>query len=94
MGISDGSGLLFPNTKGGLLHGTSLMRLLEGMEGATVHGFRSSFRDWCAEEGKDPLTAETALAHTRGGVEGAYLRTRMFAERRQLMQEWSVYVSE
>ncbi len=39
---------------------------------ATVHGFRSAFRDWAADTGKAREIAEAALAHTVGGVEGAY----------------------
>ena len=49
---------------------------------ATVRGFRSSFRDWCAETGKPRELAEAALAHVVAGVEGAYFRTD-FLERRR-----------
>ena len=59
---------------------------------ATVHGFRSSFRDWCAESGKPRELAEAALAHTVPGVEGAYLRTSMFKRRKVLMLEWAKYI--
>ena len=45
-------------------------------EGMTAHGFRSSFRDWCAESARaDRELAEAALAHKVGGVEGAYFRS-------------------
>ena len=59
---------------------SKLMRELE-IEG-TPHGFRSSFRDWCAETGKPRELAEAALAHTVKGVEGAYFRSDLFDARR------------
>ena len=58
----------------------------------TAHGFRSSFRDWCADTGKDRELAEAALAHTVGGVEGAYRRTDMIERRATLMEQWAEYV--
>ncbi|MEY8838946.1 tyrosine-type recombinase/integrase [Cribrihabitans sp. XS_ASV171] len=57
-------------------------------EGLTAHGFRSTFRDWCAETGKDRQLAEAALAHKVGGVEGAYFRSDLFERRRDLMEAW------
>ncbi|MCY4025031.1 MAG: tyrosine-type recombinase/integrase [Acidobacteria bacterium] len=60
---------------------------------AVPHGFRSSFRDWCAETGKPREVAEAALAHTVGGVEGAYFRSDVFERRRRLMQEWAGFVT-
>ena len=59
----------------------------------TVHGFRSSFRDWCAETGVDRALAESALGHVVGGVEGAYLRSALIERRRPLMQAWADYLS-
>ena len=61
-------------------------------ERATVHGFRSTFSDWSAEQGNAPTLAEAALAHTVQGVEGAYRRTDLFDERRPLMDAWGEYV--
>ena len=58
-----------------------------------VHGFRSSFRDWCAETGKPRELAEAALAHTVGGVEGAYFRSDPFERRRLLMDQWAAYLT-
>jgi integrase len=57
----------------------------------TVHGFRSSFRDWCAEQTDFPAAAaEMALAHAVGDkVEAAYRRGDMFETRRRLMQAWA-----
>lgn len=58
----------------------------------TVHGFRSTFRDWCAETGVDHDLAELALAHSVGSaVERAYLRSDMFQRRRQLTEAWAHY---
>jgi integrase len=63
-----------------------------GREGMTVHGFRSSFRDWCAESARaDRELAEAALAHKVGGVEGAYFRSDLFDRRRDLMDAWGSY---
>lgn len=60
---------------------------------ATVHGFRSAFRDWAAEQTSVPReVAEAALAHTlRDKVEAAYRRTDLFDKRRTLMEAWSAY---
>jgi integrase len=56
----------------------------------TVHGFRSTFRDWCAETGVDHDLAEMALAHTVGSaVQRAYLRSDMFERRRRLAEAWA-----
>jgi len=71
---------------------TKVLRDTRLAERATVHGFRSSFRDWCADTGQVRELAEAALAHTVGGVEGAYFRSDMFARRRQLMDRWCRFV--
>jgi integrase len=59
----------------------------------TVHGFRSTFRDWCAERTNFPReVAEAALAHVVGDkVEAAYRRADLLEKRRQLMDAWSRY---
>jgi integrase len=71
-----------------------LLRRME-MEGVTVHGFRSTFRDWAAEVANVPReVAEKSLAHTVGSdVERAYARSDLLEKRRELMQEWSDFVS-
>src|SRR5260370_6209271 len=52
----------------------------------TVHGFRSSFRDWAGEQTNFPRElAEAALAHYAGGTEGAYARGDLFPRRRKLI---------
>lgn len=63
-------------------------------DGLTAHGFRSSFRDWCAEYAHaDRQLAEAALAHKVGGVEGAYFRSDLFERRRALMDRWGRFAS-
>lgn len=63
-------------------------------EGFTVHGLRSTFRDWCGETTTYPGdVAEAALAHTvRDKVEAAYRRGDLFEKRRRLMEEWGKFV--
>ncbi|MBI78663.1 MAG: integrase [Rhodospirillaceae bacterium] len=70
----------------------SVLRRLEIKQ--TVHGFRSSFRDWAAEQTQFPReVAEQALAHTIGNkVEAAYLRSDLFEKRRHLMNLWANYL--
>jgi integrase len=60
---------------------------------ATVHGFRSSFRDWCGDETMFPRElAEAALAHKVGDeVERAYRRSKAIEKRRSLMEAWAAY---
>jgi integrase len=88
---------LFPGAKPGKpLSNMALamtMRRL-GLGQFTVHGFRSSFRDYAAEETEFPgEIAEQALAHQVGNeVERAYRRTDMLKRRRQLMTVWSSYL--
>jgi integrase len=61
----------------------------------TVHGFRSSFRDWSAERTSAPRdVCEAALAHAvRDKVEAAYRRTDLFEKRRALMAQWSRFLT-
>ena len=98
--ISDGSGLVFPSPArpGNPLSDMALTKLLRDTglaERATIHGFRSSFRDWCAETGKPREIAEAALAHTVGNaVEAAYFRSDLLARRRSLMDQWAAYLTD
>ena len=97
-GFDDGSGLIFPSAvrPGHPLSDMTLTKILrdQGLaDRATVHGFRSAFRDWCAETGKPREIAEAALAHTVGGVEGAYFRSDLLARRRVLMDQWAVFLT-
>lgn len=63
------------------------------MDGVTVHGFGSSFRDWSAEQTSTPrAVCEAALAHVNGDqTEAAYLRSDLFDKRRILMNQWGNY---
>jgi integrase len=63
------------------------------VEGATVHGFRSSFRDWAGNESSFPReVAEAALAHTIGDkAEQAYRRGDALEKRRSLMEAWGSF---
>ena len=92
--LSNGSGLVFPSAKtGGLfsrrLPGEVFRRC--GVD-STIHGLRSSFRDWAAETGVDRAVAEAALAHVVQGVEGAYRRTDLLEARRAIMERWGEHV--
>jgi integrase len=72
----------------------TMLRLLKAVRpGATLHGFRSSFRDWAAERTSYPEhIAEAALAHVTGDkVERAYKRTDLLAKRRRLMNDWAAW---
>ena len=69
------------------------MMLRKAKVDATVHGFRSSFRDWVSEETTHPSeVAEMALAHTiRNTVERAYRRKDLLEKRRLLLNDWEEY---
>jgi integrase len=59
---------------------------------ASAHGFRSTFRDWAAEQTTYPNhVIEQALAHSIGKVEAAYRRSDLLEQRRQLMESWNRY---
>jgi hypothetical protein len=60
---------------------------------ASVHGFRSAFRDWCGDEGDVPRElAEASLAHViKNQVERAYRRKTAVERRRTVMQSWCDY---
>ena len=74
---------------------TKLLRTTGLAERATVHGFRSSFKDWCMEQTDTPwAVGEAALAHTLGNAtEKAYARSDLFDRRRMLMEAWADYVA-
>lgn len=65
------------------------------VEGVTVHGFRSTFRDWASEVANAPREiAEMSLSHRIGSaVEQAYARSDLVEKRRELLERWSQYVS-
>jgi integrase len=88
-------GYLFPSVRKGVISDATMSRFMErrGMN-ERPHGFRSSFRTWCAEATDTPREiAETALAHVSGGkVELAYRRTDYLEQRRMLMERWASHV--
>lgn len=88
-----GTRLLFPSTTGGEMSNMTMAAVLKRMEmgHVTVHGFRSTFRDWAAEEGHHPAElAEMALAHTvKDKVEAAYRRGDLFKRRAALADDWA-----
>lgn len=93
------SALLFPGMKKGKPQSNMAMSmLLRRMKlfGVTVHGFRSSFRDWAGEETPFPReVAEAALAHVVGDeTERAYRRGDALEKRRQLMADWATYCAK
>ncbi|WP_429474235.1 tyrosine-type recombinase/integrase [Paraburkholderia atlantica] len=94
--------LVFAAAKDTALSNMAMLTLLERMkrDDLTVHGFRSSFRDWVSESTDldpvvaDPVAAEVALAHAVGdATERAYARGDMFAKRARQMQAWADYCS-
>jgi integrase len=94
--LRDDGGLVFPGLKrstpmSDVTLGNALRRM--GRDDLTVHGFRSTFRDWVADTGKSADAAEAALAHARGNsTRTAYERTDLFDPRRRLMDEWAEFL--
>lgn len=92
---------IFPGRRAGsLLSDMSLTAALRRMDRGkiTMHGFRSTFRDWCAESVGNSFPREVcehALAHSiPDKVEAAYRRGDLIEKRKLLMQHWSVYCSK
>jgi integrase len=83
---------VFPSSKGEKISDMTLSAVLRRMGVAAVpHGFRSTFRDWCAEQTNFPReVAEAALAHTlKDKTEAAYQRGDYFEKRAGLMKAWA-----
>jgi integrase len=95
----EGNPHVFPGVRANRpLSNMAMLEALRGMrpdEGLTVHGFRSAFRDWINETTLHPdAIAEQALAHTIDNrVERAYRRGDAFERRRDLMAQWSDYLT-
>lgn len=92
------AGYIFPSPRSPRkpLSDGALKKLLQSIglaDRAKPHGFRSSFRDWCAETGKPREIAEAALAHVVAGVEGAYFRSDLYERRAALMDSWGKFVT-
>lgn len=94
----DGNPYVFIGGKAGhpmsnMAMATTLKRM--GRDGITVHGFRSTFRDWAADRTNHPnFVAEMALAHAVQGVEAHYRRGDLLAKRARLMQDWATYCAQ
>ncbi len=92
---SEPDGYVFPGNKLGRPLSNLAMEMLLRRMGApvTVHGFRSSFRDWCGEVSTFPREiAEAALAHVVGDeTERAYRRGDALEKRRKLMNAWASF---
>ena len=94
--LGRGSPLVFPGGRGRTLGVTAMSKRLRTLKIAAVpHGFRSSFRDWVAEETDHPReVAEAALAHkVPNPIEAAYRRSDLFERRRRLMNDWAAYLA-
>jgi integrase len=94
--LSD-DGLVFSNTGEKPLSDMTMTKVLRdlGLEKITVHGFRSAFTDWAAEQTDFPKeVVDKALAHQLPDrVEAAYRRTDFFERRRGLMDAWAQYMA-
>lgn len=93
------SDYVFPGQrKGRPLSASAMEMLLHRLKADqfTVHGFRSSFRDWAGDRTNFPRDiAEAALAHRIGdATEQAYRRADALDKRRKLMEAWSRYVED
>ena len=98
--LREDSGLVFPSPlkQGAPMSDMTLTKVLRsvGLAGhATVHGFRSSFKNWALEQTDTPwAVSEAALAHSLGNAtEQAYARSDLFERRRTLMQQWADYLA-
>ena len=96
----DEFGLVFPSPlkPGSPMSDMTLTKVLRSTglaERATVHGFRSSFKNWALEQTDTPwAVSEAALAHVLGNsTEQAYARSDLFERRRALMQQWADYLT-
>jgi|SRR5579862_3051366 len=88
--------LLFPSSRGTPLSDATMRKYLQedmGHPGITVHGFRSTFKDWARERTNFAgEVSEAALAHIIGDkTEAAYARGDLFEKRRKLMDAWAAY---
>ena len=91
----DGDAVFPGRSAGAVLNQDAMADVLAKVRpGITVHGFRSTFRDWAAEITAYPNhVVEMALAHAiSNGIEAAYRRGDLFEKRRQLMAEWTAYL--
>ncbi len=89
------SPLVFPS-RGKVLSAPTIGKLLENIAvDTTVHGLRSTFRDWGAEQTDAPREVlEACLAHgIKNKAEAAYARSGLFDKRREVMEKWAAFVA-
>ena len=98
-----GNNMIFPSPRGVALSDMALSQLMRGMKergeltiDAVPHGFRSTFRDWAAEQTAYPdEIRKAASGHTVGdAVQQAYQRTDLLEKRRRMMEDWSRYLNQ
>ena len=98
-GLSDREGYLFKKLSSGKLLGDGAFRALMERMGAdayTPHGFRSSFRDWAAENSDEMNDViELCLGHSVGSkTEAAYKRSDLLLKRSGVMMEWTTFLND
>ena len=92
-----GEGLVFRGPRRGQIDGGGLRRVLKraGYDHATVHGFRSCFRDWAVDRDVPDRQAEFSLAHVEGkATVAAYQRDDLLEKRRPVMERWARHCTE
>ena len=97
--LANGSRYVFPGRRPSKpLSNMAFLMALRRMQRSdiTTHGFRSTFRDWAAEQTNfPPAVCEAALAHSlRDKTEAAYHRTDLFERRRELMTAWAAFATD
>lgn len=99
--VSGGSPFIFPSAKGTPLSAAVMSKFMRKLalpsdtpgRSATLHGLRSTMRNWMAENGVPRETAERVLAHkVRSSVEASYNRTDLLSARREAMAAWADYI--
>jgi len=89
-----GAHVFFGLTKDGVVSADACWRTCRrATDGKSVHGWRATFRSWCADHGVAEEAAEAALAHAIGGTEGAYNRAEMIERRRPIMASWAAFLA-
>ncbi len=95
--LGDGSGLVFPGTRGKPIGIMTLSALALGLKlGFVPHGMRAAFRTWASENtSADYATMEMSLGHSVGSaVERCYARSNLIEKRRRLMEQWGQFVMQ
>lgn len=99
LNLGSRDGLVFPAPNSGkVLSDMSMTKLLRDLKldaSTTVHGLRSSFKDWAAHHGVDDRVSESQLAHADpNAVRAAYLRSDFLDQRREVMGRWSGFITK